>query len=463
MASTKIGALHHIPHNLLLVFASRMDTLHSLSLQIVSVPLAWGWRQTLEPKAGQGKQIQSLRNSHFQTLVLSAPNGLRKKSPDFKGHSPVRVRRHGLLFSWLQSLFSNTTRRESQTSSPTTMYLYVYASGLIAWTQGNNVIKPLLRRKKEQQLLAYRKMVKVEPEPVENWKEKGRLIKTPGLLKKHKGQDISGQEEIWVGRVKDLLHLENFVSSSTGTREPQRGGPLQVSGPKGLPRVVTSRKSRGIRVLLCNLGAVASSIPGCWMDPEEQWWTLHLEVSHKLQIIQRNLRRIPWFLLVPVEGCPNIVATLQILGEEMVVGWRKRALSQLMLGEETGCTERNILNARAGSQRLFWNLTWNPVTGASEQDNPLMGSRGFPDQGSKQDHEERQPGQGRTAKSRPLTRPWESDWPRTGGRGGKNSTSVHMGSFLLDTECVSWSSRLCVEMDRDVTLYSGGRERAGLL
>lgn len=76
------------------------------------------------------------------------------------------------------------------------MYLYVYPSGLIAWTQGNNVIKPLLRRKKEQQLLAYRKMVKVEPEPVENWKEKGRLIKTPGLLKKHKGQDISGQEEI---------------------------------------------------------------------------------------------------------------------------------------------------------------------------------------------------------------------------------------------------------------------------
>ena len=108
-----------------------------------------------------------------------------------------------------------------------------------------------------------------------------------------------------------------------------------------------------------------------------------------------------------------------------------------MLGEETGCTERNILNARAGSQRLFWNLTWNPVTGASEQDNPLMGSRSFPDQGSKQDHEERQPGQGRTAKSRLLTRPWESYWPRTGGRGGKNSTSVHMGSFLLDTECVS--------------------------
>lgn len=100
-----------------------------------SVPLGWGWRQTLEPNAGQGKQIQSLGNSHFQTLVLSALNGLRKKSPDFKGHSPVRVRRHGLLFSCLQSLFSNTARKESQISSPNTMYLYACHSGLIAWTR----------------------------------------------------------------------------------------------------------------------------------------------------------------------------------------------------------------------------------------------------------------------------------------------------------------------------------------
>ena len=156
LASTKIGTLHHIPHNLLLVFASRMDAPRSLSRLSVgdSVPLGWGWRQTLEPNAGQGKQIQSLGNSHFQTLVLSALNGLRKKSPDFKGHSPLRVRRHGLLFRCLQSLFSNTTRKESQTSSPSTVYLYAYPSGLIARIQGNVVIKPLLRRKKEQQLLA---------------------------------------------------------------------------------------------------------------------------------------------------------------------------------------------------------------------------------------------------------------------------------------------------------------------
>lgn len=119
-----------------------------------SVPLGWAWRQTLEPNAGQGKQIQSLGNSHFQTLVLSALNGLRKKSPDFKGHSPVKARRHGLLFRCLQSLFSNTTRRESQISSATTVYLYAYPSGLIARTQGNVVIKPLLGRKKEQQLFA---------------------------------------------------------------------------------------------------------------------------------------------------------------------------------------------------------------------------------------------------------------------------------------------------------------------
>ena len=103
---------------------------------------------------------------------------------------------------------------------------------------------------------------------------------------------------------------------------------------------------------------------------------------------------------------------------------KERALSQLMLGEEPGCTERNIRNARAGSQRQFWNLTGDPVTGESEQDNPLMGSKGCPDQGSKQGHEERQPGQGGNAKPRLRTRPRESYWPRTGGRGGKNSTSV---------------------------------------
>lgn len=59
---------------------------------------------------------------------------------------------------------------------------------------------------------------------------------------------------------------------------------------------------------------------------------------------------------------------------------RERALSWLMLGEGTGCTERNILNARAGSQKqMFWNLTWDPVTGESGQNNSLMGSRGCSD------------------------------------------------------------------------------------
>lgn len=70
----------------------------------------------------------------------------------------------------------------------------------------------------------------------------------------------------------------------------------------------------------------------------------------KLQITQRNLRP---FLLVSVEGCLNIVAMLQVLGEETLVGCRERegALSWLMLGEGTGCTERNILNAGAESQK----------------------------------------------------------------------------------------------------------------
>ena len=72
------------------------------------------------------------------------------------------------------------------------------------------------------------------------------------------------------------------------------------------------------------------------MDPEQQWWTLHPGVSHKLQITQRSLRRIPWLLLVPGEGCPNIVATLQGLGEETVVGWRKRGLWA------SSCWERNL-------------------------------------------------------------------------------------------------------------------------
>ena len=87
-----------------------------------------------------------------------------------------------------------------------------------------------------------------------------------------------------------------------------------------------------------------------------------------------------------MEGCLNIVAMLQVLGEEMLVGCRERerALSWLMLGEGNGCTERNILNAGAGSQKpMFFNLTWDPVTGESGQNNSLMGSRGCPDLCSK--------------------------------------------------------------------------------
>ena len=61
------------------------------------------------------------------------------------------------------------------------------------------------------------------------------------------------------------------------------------------------------------------------------------------------------------------------------------------------------------------------------------------------------------------TRPRESYWPRTGGRGGKNSTSVYMGSLLLDTESISWASRLCVEIARGCYTLPRGGERAGLL
>ena len=89
-----------------------------------------------------------------------------------------------------------------------------------------------------------------------------------------------------------------------------------------------------------------------------------------------------------------------------------------------------------------------------------MGSRGCPKQGSKHDHEERKPGQGRIAKPRLLTRPWESYWPRTGGRGGKNSTSVHMGSLLLDTECLLSKQALCGDGQR--LLHSTQGEGRGL-
>ena len=61
--------------------------------------------------------------------------------------------------SFLQSLWSNPTWRGSQTSSPPTMSLQTCPSGLIAWTQGNVLIKPLLMRKKDQQLLVYSKIL----------------------------------------------------------------------------------------------------------------------------------------------------------------------------------------------------------------------------------------------------------------------------------------------------------------
>lgn len=184
LASTKIGTLHHISHNLILVFASRMDALHSLS---PDCPLV-----TLCPWAGGGGRHWSLMQAraskssllgiHTSNLVLSAPNGLRKKSPDFKGHSPVRA----CVKTWSPvqlspPLFSNTTRRGVPDTLPITMYLYAYPLRINCLDSGNDVIKPFLRREKEQQLLAYSKMVKVEPEPVENWREKGRLIQISGL------------------------------------------------------------------------------------------------------------------------------------------------------------------------------------------------------------------------------------------------------------------------------------------
>ena len=48
---------------------------------------------------------------------------------------------------------------------------------------------------------------KVEPEPVENWRGQGGPTQTPGLLKRQRGQDISGQKEIWVRREKRLKDL----------------------------------------------------------------------------------------------------------------------------------------------------------------------------------------------------------------------------------------------------------------
>ena len=46
---------------------------------------------------------------------------------------------------------------------------------------------------------------KVEPESVENWRRQGGPTQTPGLLKRQRGQDISGQKEIWVRREKRLV------------------------------------------------------------------------------------------------------------------------------------------------------------------------------------------------------------------------------------------------------------------
>ena len=110
----------------------------------------------------------------------------------------------------------------------------------------------------------------MEPEPVENWREK-RADPDAWTFKKAQRarhfrarRDLSWESKRFIGPEK------NFVSSSAGTREPQRGRPLQGTGPKGLLKAVSSRKSRGVRVLLCNPGRVASSIPGCLMDPEEQ-------------------------------------------------------------------------------------------------------------------------------------------------------------------------------------------------
>lgn len=134
---------------------------------------------------------------------------------------------------------------------------------------------------------------------------------------------------------------------------------------------------------------------------------------------------------------------------------KERALSQLMLGEEPGCTERNIRNARAGSQRQFWNLTRDPVTGESEQDNPLMGSKGCPDQGSKQGHEERQPGQGRNAKPRLRTRPGESYCPELGAGEGRTAPLSTRAPFSLTRSVSPEQAGSVWRWPEDVTLYPG--------
>ena len=77
---------------------------------------------------------------------------------------------------------------------------------------------------------------KVGQKPVEHYMGQGPPTQTPGLLKKQKGQGISGQEEIWVGRVKDFLDLRKTLSAPVLEEESHRG--------EGLCRELVPRVSK---------------------------------------------------------------------------------------------------------------------------------------------------------------------------------------------------------------------------
>lgn len=84
-----------------------------------------------------------------------------------------------------------------------------------------------------------------------------------------------------------------------------------------------------------------------------------------------------------------------------------------------------------------------------------MGSKGCPDQDSKQGHEERQPGQGRNAKPRLRTRPRESYWRRTGAGEGRTAPLYTRAPFSLTRSVSPEQAGSVWRWTEDVTLYSG--------
>ena len=167
------------------------------------------------------------------------------------------------------------------------MSLQACPLGLIAWTQGNVVIKSLLMREKEQQLLVYSKiLVDLKWNETLLRLEGARRVNTETwTLKRHRKQDIQGKKRFDLGEKKRLTGPEEkFVSSRTGPREPQTGDPLQETGLQGAPSPVTSRKTRGVKFLLCYPGEFTlqhSCVPR-WIQKCSRE-TLCLGVSHILQ------------------------------------------------------------------------------------------------------------------------------------------------------------------------------------